>query len=90
MSPLEKDRRCGKEQNREVLQQISFGNPVSLDEVDLAFGKDYVIGFLVCSFVHNYDDVFAVFYLDMSLGIVLVPLELHLCVVSDDPCATAS
>ena len=51
-SPLEEDRRCGNVQDREVLQQLSFGNPVSLDDVDLVFKKDsfYVIGFFIFSF----------------------------------------
>ena len=46
MSPLEEDRGCGKEQDREILQQISFDNLVSLYDVDLVFDNDsfYVIG----------------------------------------------
>ena len=34
-SPLEEDRRCGKEQGMEVLQRLGFSNPVSFNDVDL-------------------------------------------------------
>ncbi|GMN75383.1 hypothetical protein TIFTF001_056516 [Ficus carica] len=39
-SPLEEDRRCRKEQGGEILQRLSFGNAVSLDNVDLVLGKN--------------------------------------------------
>ena len=48
--PLEEDWRYGKEQDREVLQQLGSDNPISLNDVNLVFGNDsfYVISFLFC------------------------------------------
>ncbi|GMN44251.1 hypothetical protein TIFTF001_013463 [Ficus carica] len=50
MSSLEEDRHCGKEQDGEALQPLSYSNPVSLNNVDLVFSKGsfYVIELLIC------------------------------------------
>ncbi|GMN70628.1 hypothetical protein TIFTF001_039671 [Ficus carica] len=47
-SPLVED--CGKEQDGKVLQWLGFSNPISLNNMDLVFGKDsfYVIVLLLC------------------------------------------
>ena len=52
-SPLEEDRHSRNEQDEEVLQRLSFNNPIFLDDVDFVFGNDffYVIGFFIFWFV---------------------------------------
>ncbi|GMN40948.1 hypothetical protein TIFTF001_010163 [Ficus carica] len=97
MSPLEEDWHCGKEQDGEVLQRLGFGNPVSLDDIDLVFGNDsfYVIG-VVFQFVNsNNGGGLPTFRVDvcssdLSLDVVLVPPELLLYGISGRSSATES
>ncbi|GMN36857.1 hypothetical protein TIFTF001_006352 [Ficus carica] len=66
---LEEHRCWSKEQDREVMQHISFDNRVSLDDMDLVFDNDsfYVIDFFF--------DVFAVFYLSIVFQYVNLIME---------------